>query len=619
MIGRFAFPVVFAVTACVAIFVGLAGLEGGKVRDDLDYVDGNPHVACAIDPVTAFLSPFQPLKRLGLWRPTTTLSLALDYGVAERMGGPDAVVPFHATNVLLAAMAAVLTVALARAFGAPSAFALVAGLLVAVHPVRTEAVHWISGRAENLMTVGALATLLLATRRPTLVRDAALFVVAFLACASKEQAFVLPVLAVWIPHDGMKERLRTIVVVGAGAAAAFTLRWTVMGAPGVDAGLSVLQGTTFVDRLPYAAAFLGEYARLLVWPSPLLAEYDEPRTAPGILAVCVGILAAAALVTLAVRGIRGGAPGRLAAFGAALVVLPLLPILNLAVPTGEHFAERFLALPACGCALLAVGLAARAPASYRVHLAGLALVAIVAGAWTFRGRAADWASPKAVIDAVRRTAPNGASAPFLESAEALGPSDPDTPRDEVRGRSLLLDTLARDPAHVGALTALGLLDARDAEARGDAARLAAARARLEAAHRIAPRAEQIRGAIGLVAKAQGDLATAEMRLLEEHRSMPAHLSWALPLAELRRSRGDALGAADVERTTIAAMHAQWTLAHGFVPVAEAYVWALAEPLGRPADAVAVWETAAKAATPRNRARLDALRTSLIARGAWPKS
>ncbi len=619
MNGRLAFPVVFALTACVAIFVGLAGLEGGKVRDDLDYVDGNPHVACAVDPVTAFLSPFQPLKRLGLWRPTTTLSLALDHGIAERMGDPDAVLPFHATNILLAAVAAMLTVALARVFGASPAYAFVAGLLVAVHPVRTEAVHWISGRAENLMTVGALAALLLATRRPTLLRDALLVGVAFLACASKEQAFVLPLLAVWIPHDTTKDRLRTVVVIGAGAAAAFALRWAVMGAPGVDAGLSVLQGTTFVDRLPYAAAFLGDYARLLVWPSPLLAEYDEPRAAPGVLPVGVGILAAAALASVAFRGLRGASPGRLAAFGAALVLLPLLPILNLVVPTGEHFAERFLALPACGCALLAVGLAARVPTSYRVHLAGLALVAIVAGTWAFRDRAADWASPAALIDAVRRTAPNGASAPFLESAEALGPSDPDTPRDDVRGRSLLLETLARDPVHVGALTALGLLDAKDAEARGDAARLAAARARLEAAHRIAPRAEQIRGAIGLVAKAQGDLATAELRLLEEHRAMPAHLAWALPLAEIRRARGDALGAAEVERTTIAAMHAQWMIAPGFVPVAEAYVWALAEPLARPADAAAVWQSSVKAATPRDRARLDALRTGLIARGAWPKS
>jgi hypothetical protein len=329
---------------------------------------------------------------------------------------------------------------------------------------------------------------------------------------------------------------------------------------------------------------------------PLLSEYDEPRASPSPIAVGAGLAALILLALVAARGSRSSSVARLAGLGAALVLFPLLPVLNLLIPTGEHFAERFLALPTCGFALMLAAGAARLPETLRNVATAVAALLVVGGALAFHDRARDWASPAALIDALRRDAPNAASVPFLASAEALSPSDPRTPRDEASGRALLLETLARDPKHVGALTALGLLDAKDAEARGDAARLAAARARLEAARVVAPHAEQLRGAIGLVAKAQGDATTAEARLLEEHRAMPAHLAWALPLIELRNARGDALGAAEIERSVVAAMLAQWNLAPGFLPVAEACVWALAEPLGRPADAAAVWATSAKAAT-----------------------
>ena len=69
------------------IAVGLPAVRGTFIRDDWDYVAGNPHVVCAASLRDLFTSSFQPLKPLGLYRPVTTLSLRARRD-ARRRGAP---------------------------------------------------------------------------------------------------------------------------------------------------------------------------------------------------------------------------------------------------------------------------------------------------------------------------------------------------------------------------------------------------------------------------------------------------------------------------------------------------------------------------------------------------
>jgi len=97
---------------------------------------------------------------MGHFQPLTWLTLSLDYlrGAVGPRGELDPA-PFHATNVLLHALAALVVFALARRFatlvgggtGFPAlAGALFAALVFALHPLRAESVAWVTERRDVL-------------------------------------------------------------------------------------------------------------------------------------------------------------------------------------------------------------------------------------------------------------------------------------------------------------------------------------------------------------------------------------------------------------------------------------------------------------------------------------
>ena len=97
-----------------------------------------------------------------LWLPTKTISYALDYAVwgLDPRG-------YHATNVLLHALASVLVFLVARQLLRRRLWAVVAAALFALHPVHVEAVAWLSARKDLLSTVLLLVSVLTFFRRRT--------------------------------------------------------------------------------------------------------------------------------------------------------------------------------------------------------------------------------------------------------------------------------------------------------------------------------------------------------------------------------------------------------------------------------------------------------------------
>ena len=90
-----------------------------------------------------------------LYRPLTVWSF-----LANQVMAPGNPMPFHAVNILLHALVAVMGMALAwRLFGS-RAIALVTGVLFAVHPIHTEVVANVVGRAELLSAAFSIAALL---------------------------------------------------------------------------------------------------------------------------------------------------------------------------------------------------------------------------------------------------------------------------------------------------------------------------------------------------------------------------------------------------------------------------------------------------------------------------
>jgi tetratricopeptide (TPR) repeat protein len=118
------------------------------VMDDLDYIVHNPVIQTPSHLLQIFSSPFVhfPNVTLDLYRPLTALTLALNYWISGAQ--PDS---FHLFNRLLHVLACLgIFWAVRRLIPLQPAVALLTSLLFAVHPVQTEAITYISGRADAL-------------------------------------------------------------------------------------------------------------------------------------------------------------------------------------------------------------------------------------------------------------------------------------------------------------------------------------------------------------------------------------------------------------------------------------------------------------------------------------
>jgi tetratricopeptide (TPR) repeat protein len=303
--------------------------------------------------------------------------------------------------------------------------ALVAGLLFAVHPIHTEAVSWIAGRADLLASFfGLLAIALALSRRVRWLALPALF----LAVSAKESAAVFPLLILFTSWsfrpkargsgDGSAEAHASpqagAMRGGSDAPSLpfallsflpmllyFAIRRAAMGTwsgPIPDPLDNPMAGTTLFQRLPTILEIAGRSTLLLIWPARLSVDYSVPvirlihRLTPLAL---LGAAVTVGLIVLAAR--RRGSPS---GWGAGFALLSFALVSNVALPIVTVFAERFLYLPSAGLFVIAaaagLALSRRIPAPGvpvsrrippRALWAALAVLLLAAAARTWiRGR-----------------------------------------------------------------------------------------------------------------------------------------------------------------------------------------------------------------------------------------
>lgn len=590
-----------------AVLVGLPSIDGSFIRDDVTYISQNPHVAIPASLVEVFSSPFQPLMSLGLYRPVTTLSLRLDVV----LGGEERRAVFHATNLLLAGLSAALVAVLAWRLllrGPPAGIAsagarlgaLAAGLIFAVHPVRTEAVCWISGRAENLMTFFALACLAVATGagvgRPSAWRIASAALLAVLSAFSKEQGFVLALLVPCVAPPATRPRAIQAAAVAAALGLALVVRWAVLRGLHLEPGLPVFEHFGTARRVAQGFALFFDYVRMAVWPGPLLIEYDPARLqVEGFpeFRVIAGLL----LFAVSLYGITRVRTRPIVAAGCAVFLLPLIPVLHFFVPIGEDFAERFLALPVAGAALLLSGLVCRFP-----HVGGaVAFVAVALGAIGFARHAADYRSARVLYEANLRAADSPA-AKAVVAIGLLGPSETGQPgaADVTRAEGLLRAALDAEPDLFTARMSLAGIE----ENRRAALRVAPSERELAFLAETARRFPRLPGAhvmLGAALLETGRRDEARAELEAEIRLRPLDVEAPTRLARTLVESGQQ----DAARSVLAGMRSRWE-AHwrrypGFSPVALAYAALLFDILNDDAAARAVLaQSLAAASRPKDR-------------------
>ncbi len=169
----------WAVVLILAVMPSWGTVDAPLIAEDAGILR-HVHREGALDDWTG---PQYGLHLLAFWRPLVSSSWAWQ----EATTGVDAEA-LRILNILCHALAAVAVGFLARRLGASGLGALVAGGMAALFPEQGGTVTWVAGRTDGLVSLlMVLACILALDRRAVLA-----FATAFLACATKEMAFMLP-------------------------------------------------------------------------------------------------------------------------------------------------------------------------------------------------------------------------------------------------------------------------------------------------------------------------------------------------------------------------------------------------------------------------------------------
>lgn len=274
--------------------------------------------------------------------------IALAYQVDARFGAGSPL-PYHVGSVVLHVGCSLLVWALARvAAGATRTGALLSGLLFAVHPAHSEAVAWISGRADSipaLFYLGAFLAYAAWRRRPSVPLLAASVALSFCALFSKQSAITLPF--VLLAYEALVERRRGRPLG----------RWLIPVAPFavLTAGYLVLRQVLFGNYVREQLLSFGLLRAFLrrqpAYVDALLTPAVVPVDAVTTRGLVLLVLAAAAAIAMAVSWWRHPEPSRergaLFFFGPVWYVATVGPLLV------TYFSPRHLYLPSAGLAIAA--------------------------------------------------------------------------------------------------------------------------------------------------------------------------------------------------------------------------------------------------------------------------
>jgi protein O-mannosyl-transferase len=387
----------------VAMLVYGNTLLNGFTLDDDAYILSNPAVTSP-----SLKGLFEPSKANNLFRPVTFASFALNWEV-----GRDHPFGYHLFNLLLHAAVILLLYLVLRRLLDPvpraATVALAAAWLFALHPIHTEAVASIVGRAELLAAGFLLAAWLLHLHdRPILALISFTF-----ALLSKESAVAfLPLVLAGDYARGKPKSLHRYAWIAGVTALYIPLLWKVQG------GRFGAKSVSFLDnplaslpatwRILNALRVAWKYFGLHIYPTTLSCDYSYGaillysnwrQTLPA--AVAAALVLAIWIWALWTQRSEWFLAGAIYLAGFAVTA-------NVLVPTGTIMGERLAYLPSAGFCLLVALIWIRfenrnrrlAWALFAMIMAALALRTVV--------RNRDWRDNLSLFSAAVRAVPGSA-------------------------------------------------------------------------------------------------------------------------------------------------------------------------------------------------------------------
>eukprot|EP01122_Echinamoeba_exundans_P009807 TRINITY_DN352_c0_g1_i1.p1 TRINITY_DN352_c0_g1~~TRINITY_DN352_c0_g1_i1.p1 ORF type:complete len:772 (+),score=74.37 TRINITY_DN352_c0_g1_i1:229-2316(+) len=415
------------------------------------------------------------------YRPITVLSFRLNYWLHRTLfdhpsdGHRRLLIQLHATNVLMHAIVSCQIYFVCQRFFSVKTENLcrlasfVGAIIFAAHPIHTEAVSGLVGRAEPLSALFSISAFqffqaasehgAFATGIWQLLGSVTLLILSIL---SKETSFpIIVAFVIWdvIQHldsahkwivgrlpgrrlgsplpTGLLKRIFCMVTLAAAYLVfrrVITVHFTVMNYRRVENPIAFApQRLTRVLSMLHLHA---RYAWLLIFPHPLSADYSF-NCLPLIESLSdyrnvFGFALYGALLIVCVllgKNILSSSPGtnasiasRRVAFGVLWLVFPFLPTSNALVWVGTMLAERLLYLPSVGlCILVAAGAQTMMEHNPKSSLRILSICALVCAIFSAKTmeRNQDWVDERRLFDSAERVCPDSAKVHYNQGIMAM--------------------------------------------------------------------------------------------------------------------------------------------------------------------------------------------------------
>lgn len=432
--GTPAFALLAGAVAVLTIVAYANSFGAGLILDSRAIIGDDPRVHTTSADTLAYIFTrdyWWPAYESGLYRPVTTFSYWVN---ATLLGAGTEPWPFHATNLALHLANAVLVMTLVGRFSGDRRVGLAAAAIFAVHPLNTEAVTNVVGRADLLAALAVLGGVWchvrgIASSTPVRWR-LGLAAFAILGVFSKENAVLLFVAVplhdlIWrwpaLPGATTLARARSALrawwpeyaVLAHALVTMLAVRSLVRSAGGpvhayvfVDNPIALVGG---FEGWMTAWKVLARAFALLVFPKSLSSDYSydaiplygSAQSPAGDIAAWLAIALVCGMLVTAWR-LRRSQPA--VSWTLVFIPLALLPTSNLIVRTGSVFGERFCYLATIGAATLAATLLV-ARTRPRIHVPLIAATLLFFSARTAL-RNADWRDDLSLAQSAVAAMPN---------------------------------------------------------------------------------------------------------------------------------------------------------------------------------------------------------------------
>jgi hypothetical protein len=445
----------------LAILVYIPSFNADFTLDDIPIIKDNPYMK-STDSIPSIWTTHYWAGKVdsndkGLYRPLTLTTYNLQYAISGKQTSP-----FHIINILLHALVCFMLMKMVHLLFKDYRIVVIAGLLFAIHPLHTEAVAGIVGRAELLASLFILTSMICYhhwQQKGTVSWLVLLLLSTFAAIMSKEHGFLIaPILVLQETYYyfttknyawGEKRKWIALVSVLFISFALWIYRSTITGPPVPH---EQWLGVSSANRMATAFKTTSDYIIMHLWPMPLSADYwtDEvPIIGFGNAGALIGLLLVIGLLALSFI-VRQKWP--VVSWGILFFFLSLLPVSNLVFAAGFLKAERILYIPSIGLIVTMAVLIVQLLDLQRGKTAGLVLLGLLFLFFTWRTviRVGDWKNNYTLALATLETSPNSPRFNNMMGLEL---------RDQKKNKEALVyfqKAVQASPNHVPALVNLGM-------------------------------------------------------------------------------------------------------------------------------------------------------------------